>query len=314
VKKIIVTGGTGFIGRYVVEELHRNGYHVIQFDRHKRDLESIETNGPVDLFVGDVMNNRDVTEAFAHGHAFVHLAAVLGTQETIANPIPAAESNLLGGLNVLQAAAQYEVPGVYIGVGNHWMNNTYSITKTMIERFVDMYNNDRGTCVNIVRAMNAYGPRQIPAEPYGPAKVRKITPAFACRALSGIPVEVYGDGLQVSDMIHVRDVATALVLAMECAMLGKRLEKVVEIGPVDNSSVNEVAKLIIEIAGSEVPIKHLPMRPGEIPGSTVCADTDTLAQIDMDPACLIPLEDGMTETVEYFRNYLQETGYSNHEQ
>ncbi len=66
----------------------------------------------------------------------------------------------MGGLNMLEAAAQYDTPGVYIGVGNHWMNNTYSITKTMIERFVDMFNRDRGTRVNIVRAMNAYGEGQ----------------------------------------------------------------------------------------------------------------------------------------------------------
>ena len=88
---------------------------------------------------------------------------------------------------MLQAAAQYDLPGVYIGVGNHWMNNTYSISKTQVERFVDMYNTERGTRVNIVRVVNAYGPRQLAAHPYGPGKVRKITPAFICRALRDEP-------------------------------------------------------------------------------------------------------------------------------
>jgi nucleoside-diphosphate-sugar epimerase len=261
-----------------------------------------------DLFLGDVIDDVDVTEAFAHCDAFIHLAAVLGTQETIQNPRPAAKSNLLGGLNVLEAAAQYDVPGTYIGVGNYWMNNTYSITKTMIERFIDMFNKDRGTRINIVRAMNAYGPRQVPASPYGPAKVRKITPSFVCRALTGHDVEIYGDGTQVSDMIHVKDVAKALVNAMELAM-DSHLVPTVEIGPKINKTVNEVAETIIKLSNSTSKIVHLPMRPGELPGSVVTADISTLEAVGMDPDEFITLEDGMKETIEYFEKYLYETNY-----
>jgi len=90
------------------------------------------------------------------------------------------------------------------------MQNTYSITKSTVERFVAMYNAERGTKVNVVRAMNAYGPRQVPAAPYGPSKVRKIAPSFICRALKGDPLEMYGTGSQVSDMVYVTDVAEAL--------------------------------------------------------------------------------------------------------
>jgi nucleoside-diphosphate-sugar epimerase len=300
--KVIVTGGTGFIGQYVCEELNRCGHHVIQFDRNYRELESISFHKG-DIFFGDVMDSVAVTEAFAHGDAFIHLAAVLGTQETIQNPLPAARSNLLGGLNVLQAAAQYDLPGVYIGVGNHWMNNTYSITKTMIERFVSMYNNDRGTCVNIVRAMNAYGPRQVAAPPYGPGKVRKIAPAFICRALYNDDIEIYGDGTQVSDMVHVRDVAMALCRALESAADGRHLPAI-EVGPAKSKTVNEIAQTIIDIAESKSVIKHIPMRPGEIPNSVVNASTEHLSLIGLDPAEFISLEEGMTETIDYFRHKL----------
>jgi len=127
--KVVVTGGTGFIGQYVVETLLSRDYEVLKFDRDARYHDDTKN---VDIFLGDIMDDVAVTEAFAHADAFIHLAAVLGTQETIYNPRPAAMSNLRGGLNVLEAAAQYKMPGVYIGVGNHWMNNTYSITKTMI--------------------------------------------------------------------------------------------------------------------------------------------------------------------------------------
>jgi UDP-glucose 4-epimerase len=242
-----------------------------------------------------------VTEAFAHAEGWIHLAGVLGTQETITNPRPAALSNLIGGLNVLEAAAQYELPGAYIGVGNHWMNNTYSISKTMIERFISMFNKERGTRINIVRAVNAYGPRQRPVAPWGDSKVRKITPSFICRALEGMDIEVYGNGQQISDMVWVGDVATSLVIAMEKASEGQVFPEVVEVGPEENSTVQSVAELIIKLSGSSSEIKNLPMRPGEIPNAIVAAKTETLKYVNMEPKDLKPLEEGMAETIDWFK-------------
>ena len=125
-KKVGVTGGNGFIGQYVVRELQSRGYEPVVFDHHDR------REGNVELFVGDVRDDVAMTEFAAHVDGIIHLAAVLGTQETIENPRPAALSNLEGGLNFLEACAQYDIPGVYIAVGNWWMNNPYSITKNMI--------------------------------------------------------------------------------------------------------------------------------------------------------------------------------------
>jgi nucleoside-diphosphate-sugar epimerase len=297
--KVLVTGGQGFIGGYVVQKLYDNGHTPVIFDRYLRDEE-----GPLvdDFFIGDVIDPAACTEAMAHVDAFIHLAAVLGTQETINNPVPAAHTNILGGLNILDAASQYGVPGTYIGVGNHWMNNTYSITKTTIERFIDMYNKHRDTDINIVRAMNAYGPRQVPASPYGPAKVRKITPSFCCRAIKGDDIEIYGDGEQVSDMVWVGDVADALVRSMMYAAEGVVM-KPIEVGPADNNTVNDVANLIIELTGSDSKIVHLPMRPGEIPNSTVCADVSMMNKIGMNPDTMKPLLEGMEETVKYYQEY-----------
>lgn len=311
-KKVLVTGGSGFIGRYVVEELLRKGYEPLVFDHHKRSPEEY-TKGS-EVFLGDVTNEVAVTEAMAHVDGWIHLAAVLGTQETIKNPRPAAYSNVLGGLNVLEAAAQYNLPGVYICVGNHWMNNTYSITKTTVERFVEMFNKDRGTRINMVRAVNAYGPRQLAAAPYGPGKVRKITPAFVCRALSNQPIEVYGDGLQVSDMVYVGDVAQALVAALEKAEAGTVFDKVVEIGPTEHKTVQEVAYMIRDLAVSRfgtIPknIVNLPMRPGETAGAYVTADTSTLELVDIDPAKMTKLEDGMLATLQYFYDHKGKTWF-----
>lgn len=301
--KVLVTGGAGFIGRYTVDVLLSRGHQPIILDHYNR-MEKY----PCPFIVADVANSAEVTEAMAHADAWIHLAAVLGTQETISNPIPAAHTNLMGGLNMLQAAAQYDLPGVYIGVGNHWMNNPYSISKTMVERFVNMYNNDRGTRVNVVRAMNAYGPFQRPPQPWGSGKVRKITPTFCCKALTGQPIEVYGDGSQISDMIYVRDVAYALVVALEEAAKGNVFDEVVEVGPQKHNTVQEIAQMIANIASEingkpPVEIVNLPMRPGEIPNSVVSANVKTLDLIGMSPEELFPIEKGMEMTVEYFYGY-----------
>ena len=119
-------------------------------------------------------------------------------------------------------------------------------------------------------------------------------------------IEIYGDGEQVSDMIYVTDVAKALVNAMEISIEGK-LVPAVEIGPTINNTVNEVAEKIIELSGSKSKIIHLPMRPGEIPGSTVIADTSTLEAINMDPQYFVTLEDGMSKTIQYFKKYLEKS-------
>jgi UDP-glucose 4-epimerase len=327
--KIGITGGAGFIGGHVVDVALERGHDVVVFDPRGRwpadgrEMAVALDHGRVERRLGDVRDAAAMTELAAHVDGIIHLAACLGTQETIRNPRPAAETNIVGGLNFLEACNQYDIPGVYIGVGNHWMDNTYSISKTTVERFVRMFNADRhptgddllNNRINMVRLVNAYGPRQSVAPPYGPAKVRKITPSFICRALAGRPIEIYGDGSQVSDMVHVRDGALALVKSLEAAEQGIVFERPVEVGSTTPVTVWQVAKIIQGLAehyragsGSdyaEVDIVHLPMRPGETPGTPIVADTSTLEFVGMDPADLIPLEKGMDETVLwYLENWL----------
>lgn len=300
--KVGVTGGMGFIGRYVVEELRRNDLAPVVFDHHRRSPGEYDDN--IEVFIGDVRDETAMIEFAAHVDGIIHLAAVLGTQETIKNPRPAAESNLMGGLNFLEACARYDLPGSYIAVGNWFMNNPYSITKNMIERFVHMFNADRGTKVNIVRAVNAYGPRQLAAQPFAHGKVRKITPALVCRALCEMPMELYGGGRQVSDMVYVGDVAKVLVAALQEAAAGNVLDTAVEVGSVEHTTILEVAETVNEIMAElgkpTVAITSLPMRPGEKEGVAVTADTETLKLIGYNADELVPLDKGLRKTVQYF--------------
>jgi UDP-glucose 4-epimerase len=116
-----------------------------------------------------------------------------------------------------------------------------------------------------------------------------------------MPIEVYGDGSQISDMVHVKDVSKALVLALEKAMKGIVFDTAVEVGPYEHTTVQDFAKLVIELSDSNSNIVNLPMRAGEIPNSTVCADINTLELIDMEPKTMIPLTAGLSETIDYFR-------------
>jgi UDP-glucose 4-epimerase len=292
--KILVTGGNGFIGQHTVRALIAQGHEPAVFDR-RRGPQSVHT------FYGDIRDATQVIEAMGCVDGFIHLAGVLGTQETINNPRPAVETNILGGINVLEAAAQQKVPGVCIGVGNWFMDNPYSITKTTVERFVAMYNQNRGTRINIVRAMNAYGPGQSAPRPYGSSTVRKIAPSFICRALNDDPIEVYGDGLQVSDMVFVEDVAHVLVKALGKATKGE-IFPAAEVGPVQHNTVLEIAELISSMCGSKSKIVHLPMRPGEVAGATVTANLETLKPLGVNPADFHSLTMGMAKTVNYYRH------------
>lgn len=298
--KVAVTGGAGFIGSWVCDELAHRGHEPLIFDHLGRYYSDY------DYVLGSVRDHTAVHELAAHVDGVIHLAAVLGTQETIRNPRPAFETNVLGGLNVLTACDLYQLPLVNIAVGNHWMLNSYSISKSSFERTVAMYQQEHDLPVANVRAVNAYGPRQKAAPPFAPPRVRKILPAFICRALTGQAIEVYGNGRQVSDCVWVGDVARALVTALELCAAGTPPPVTVEVGPTEHKTVNDVALMVAKACapytgdGSGIDVVHLPMRPGEIPGSTVTADTSTLAHVSMSEDDLLPLELGIRRTVEWF--------------
>jgi UDP-glucose 4-epimerase len=277
--RVLVTGGLGFIGTYVCEVLKGLDHEPVVIDR----------KAGADIF-GDIRDPSAVSEAIYETDGFIHVAGVLGTQETLRNPDAAVETNIVGGLNIFKAARDYSRPGVYIAVGNHWMNNPYSISKTTAERFAFMANAEWGTRIAVVRALNAYGPRQ----KVGP--VKKIMPTFITAALRGDPIVVYGDGEQVMDCVYVSDVARVLVRAL--LVDHGVYDSVFEAGTGRPTTVNEIAEAVIAEVGSGT-IKHVPMRPGEPDNSVVLGNPLTLEPLG--PLSLTKLEDGLKPTVAYYR-------------
>lgn len=287
--KILVTGASGFIGGYVVDRLLAEGHEVLAFD-HK---EQPHRDG-VTQFLGDTRDFTAVSEAVAISDGFIHLAGVLGTQETVNEPRPAVETNIVGGLNVFQAARNYKIPGVYIAVGNHTENNTYSITKTTSERFAFMFNKEHGTKIAVVRGLNVYGPRQ-KAYP-----VKKIMPNLIIPALKNEEITIYGDGEQQMDLIYVEDMAEILVRAL--LVPHETYDKVFEAGTGLAPTVNEIAEEVIhQCRGGK--ITHALMRPGETPRSVVVGDPETLRPLfEGKLPKFITMEHGITKTVLYYKS------------
>ncbi|MFE9391722.1 NAD-dependent epimerase/dehydratase family protein [Streptomyces sp. NPDC006784] len=310
--KVLVTGGSGFIATWIRHQLLARGHTVLVMDHQDRRGGLLDGE---EFFLGDVRDATAVTEAAAHADGIIHLAAVLGTQETISNPRPSAETNIIGSLNVFEAATQYRIPTVYAGVGNHFMRlqgtGCYTITKSAAEDLARMYNAYRdGGQVAIVRPVNAYGPGQSVAAPYGTSKVRKVMPAFTCRALTGTPIEVYGDGTQVSDCVYVEDVARVFVAALEHTACHGAPAQPIEVGPATSCTVLDIARLVADTAAemtgrAPVDITHLPMRPGEVPNAVVRADTSTLDVLGADHGAdsFVPLADGIRNTVRYYAEH-----------
>jgi len=323
-----VTGGSGFIGSYVCEELIKRGHTPFVLD-HKGRVE----HG----LLGDVRDATIVMELAAHVDAIIHLAAVLGTSETIDAPHAAAETNIMGTINIFESATRYGIPVVFAAVGNANIGRgTYCITKSCGERFVNMYREDRGLQVASIRPMNAYGPRQSVPAPYGSAKVRKIVPSFICSALAGDPMRLYGGGTQISDSVFVGDVANVFVTTLERLFDGFTPDHPIDVGNAKPSSVLEVAQEVAKnIDGAMV--DAVPMRAGEPHGgaiqtnsdllkiveavceanpllrridvqrtvrelgTVVSADINTLKAIEVDPNSFVPLAEGIKRTVDWYR-------------
>jgi len=290
--KILVTGGGGFIGSHVTDNLRGRGIAVTSFDYRKREYH----RNDIDLFLGSVTDREAVIEAVGRHDGVIHLASILGTEETLQRPIAAVDVNIKGSLNVYDACRMHKKKAVYASVGNYWMNNPYAITKSIAERFALMYNKEFRTQIAVIRGFNIYGPRQ-KAKP-----VRKVVPNFVVRALRGEDLVVYGSGRQIMDMIYVEDVAEILVRAL--LMDHGVYDRVIEAGMGRDTTINELAELVVRVSGSRSGITRVPMRPGEVPDSVVKADVDSLRCLDFSVDDMTPLEEGVRRTIQWYARQL----------
>lgn len=281
--KIAITGSQGFLGQHAIEVARELGHEVVGLTRHEDFLNS-EIQPDV-AYYGDITDKEYVEKAISQVQGVINLAGILGTQETVDNPYPSVYTNIVGALNVLEAVRRYKIPVVQIAVGNHFMNNSYSITKTTAERFTLMYANEHGVKGNVVRALNAFGERQ----KFYP--VRKMMPYFIHQALNNEDIQIYGSGEQVMDFVYVKDVAHILIEVLTSNSFGN----VFEAGLGHGLTVNQWAEAVIDLSHSKSRITHLPMRPGEPEKSKVVAENPyNFAYTDA--------QEALNQTITWYRN------------
>lgn len=266
---VLVTGGSGFIGKAVLRNLAERGDRGFAFD------------SPL-----DVRDAHQVANNLPGIDAVIHLAGRLGTSETFGVEHETADVNILGALTVADQCARRGLPMVWIGTGHYGQPNPYAITKGCAQDLLLARGN-----VAVVKAYHAYGPGQKSYPPHGKSLVRKIIPSFVNRALSGMPIEINGNGSNVIDLVHVDEVARVLVDAIDGPT-----GVVLEAGTGRGMTVREVAEQVRDLCGSDSPIVHHPMRAGEPEGAIVVA---------ANPLCDDrPFPFGMAQTIDYYAGAL----------
>jgi len=288
-KKVLVTGGHGFLAGYVIEELKRQNIQPVVTVRHS-ELNPI-LNDCI-IYQVDILDEPGIYGAIEHCDGVIHLAGLLGTSENIRQAKIMNEVNINGALHVLNACDNFNVPCVLIGVGNHFENNTYSISKTTAERYGLMYASNFGTKVNVVRAFNAIGPRQ----KWG--KINKILPTFINKAIRNEDIQVYGgkDNCGLMDLVYAGDVARVLIDVLKETEKGIK-GQIFEAGTGIGYPVYGIAEDIIELSHSHSNIIEVPMRKGESLRSKVIASNPY-------PYKYTDITDVIKLTIKYYENLL----------
>lgn len=296
-KTICITGLNGFIAYYVTKEALNRGYNVIGNTEngdyiYKEDFK--EYGDRIKIYYNlDVRDASFMYHMIERSEGVVHLAGLLGTKN-VDNAWNFYDVNVRGGINVLEVCKQFDIPTVFIGVGNYFETNNYSNSKYAQERECIKYSKFSGVRGNVVRALNAIGPRQ------KWLNTGKIIPTFIMKALHNEDLSVYGgkDNCSVMDLIYAGDVAKVLLDVLEKTASGemKPASNTYQAGTGITPKVYEIAQWILAaIPESKSKIIEVPMRFGETPNSIVVADNPY-------PMEYRNIKDVINEAVEYYRH------------
>jgi UDP-glucose 4-epimerase len=266
--KALVTGGSGFIGSHIVDELIKIGFTVTVIDNQSADAEQFYFNDKA-TYVNQDVSNYQTTRTFYDDVDYVfHLAAESRIGPAIANPIAAVQKNVLGTCTVLQCAREAGVKRVIYsstssGYGNNdYPNvetqpddslNPYSVTKVAGEKLCKMYTDLFDLPTVVFRYFNVYGHRAPRKGQYAP-----VIGIFCRQRDAEEPLTIVGDGEQCRDFVHVSDVVNANILAAMKEVGDDAFGMVYNIGTGQNYSVNQIADWISDNQ------TNIPPRIGEV--------------------------------------------------
>ena len=305
-KKVLVTGGAGFIGSHMVDRLLELEYEVVVID-------DLSTGKIKNLDSAAVFHHADITQS-AVGEIFqqeqpdlvFHMAAQTSVTQSTKDPIKDATTNILGTLRVIEASRRVGVEKiVYSCTGGALYGDPeaipcvaesplvpespYGMSTCIAEEYLDFYYRLYRLNFTSLRYGNVYGPRQ---DPHGEAGVVSI---FAQAMLKGKPAQIFGDGAQERDFVAVSDVVNANISAIH-----RGDGKSMNIGTGETTTINRIFELLQDIIGYKWEPLHAPSRVGEVYRISLDSSKAT-RELDWSPK--VGLKEGLQTTVDYFRTF-----------
>ncbi len=287
-RRVLVTGGAGFIGSNLVSALLERGDEVRVLDNFSTGMRSnLAEHGEVEVIEGELRSYERVHNAVRGVEVVFHLGALGSVPRSVQDPLTSSAVNVEGTLNVLLAARDENVRRVVISSSSsvYGMSrelptteatppdpiSPYGVAKLAAERYCVSFSRVYESFESVVlRYFNVFGPRQSPFSQYA-----AVVPLFTTAIARGEPVTIFGDGEQSRDFTYVGNVVDATLRAAEAAGANGRIFNIASSVP---ASVNQVADQIGAILGRTVERRHLPPRAGDIRDSwaDVTAARETL--------------------------------------
>ncbi len=304
----LVTGGAGFIGSHIVEELVRRGESVRILDNLSTgkvaNLSAVRDK--VDLRETDIRNLDSIRPLFAGVDYVIHLAALASVARSMEDPVETTQVNLGGTVHVLLAARDAKVKRVVMAATAAAYGNDpalprvetqtpqplspYAVTKLASEYYGQIFNDNFGLEAVSLRFFNIFGPRQDPKSPY-----TGVLSKFIVAYLTGATPVIFGDGEQSRDFTYVANVVDASLRACKSpAAAGK----IINVGTGKSATLNQTITVLNGIFAKQVKPQHGPPRAGDVKHST--ADI-TLARAALGYEPLVSFEDGLRKTVAWLR-------------
>ncbi len=273
--KVLITGGAGFIGSHLADALITRGDEVFILDDHSTstldNIEHLKNHPAFHHVIDSVRNESQVNRYVQKIDVIYHLAAAVGVRLIVDDPIKTLETNVFGTDIILKAASRYrkkiliasssEVYGrsnqkffneeddCLIGAP-HKLRWAYAVSKAMDEFLAMAYWREKELPVIIVRLFNTIGPRQT-------GRYGMVVPRFIEQALRNKPLTIYGDGKQTRCFLSVRDTVHAMTSLMD---FSGSCGEIFNVGSQEEISIEDLAKLVIRLIGSQSSLIHLPYK------------------------------------------------------
>ena len=268
---ILVTGGAGFIGSNLAEELLKQGHEVRVLDNFESGIESNLEGLQVELVRGDIRNLDTVKKVFEDVEQVYHQAALGSVPRSIEDPLSSTKVNIIGTLNILQAAQNSGVEkivyasssSVYAGVEELPKIETmipiptsvYGASKIANEHYFRIFHDIHGIKSIGLRYFNVFGPKQDPKSEYA-----AVIPKFIRMIMNDEQPTVFGDGKQTRDFTFVKDVVKANILAMKSSVINGQAYNIAGGKQIE---LNSIIQMINEALGKSIEPQYLDPRPGD---------------------------------------------------